>query len=365
MKYTEEELLEELKRVSEEHCDGGAPRVKDMREYGEYSPSTFRKRFGSWNKSLKEVGLSPNKEIQVSGKELIEEIKELSEKYCNGGTPTLSILKDFGRFSGKFYIDRFGSWNEAVKKAGFSPNPGGKISDEDLFQEMERVADECSREVPRQEDMEEYGKYSHGPYLDHFGSWNEALRECGFRASTHYNENEIVNEIQKVSEKCGGRPTRREMKKHGNISTGAIRDNLNSWNNALRKAGFKPRNPKAVGEEHYNWKGGNADYGPSWYSQRKKAWQRDEYKCRLCGIGEDKNGRKPSVHHIKPVREWDVEEEHEEMNDITNLITLCYQHHNILEGKWQDCDPDEFEKRARQYLGLEGEQGVKQSVFDY
>lgn len=48
MTYSEDELIDELQRVSEEYCDGETPRERDMREHGEISSGPFKNRFGSW-----------------------------------------------------------------------------------------------------------------------------------------------------------------------------------------------------------------------------------------------------------------------------------------------------------------------------
>jgi hypothetical protein len=60
-KYSEEELIEEIQRVSEEHCEGETPTQRDMAEYGKFAYTTYRKRFGSWNESVEMAGFEPNK----------------------------------------------------------------------------------------------------------------------------------------------------------------------------------------------------------------------------------------------------------------------------------------------------------------
>jgi len=43
------------------------------------------------------------------------------------------------------------------------------------------------------------------------------------------------------------------------------------------------------------------------------------------------HGYELHVHHIKPIREFD---EPEEANVLSNLVTLCHEHHNIWEGTY-------------------------------
>jgi len=82
-----------------------------------------------------------------------------------------------------------------------------------------------------------------------------------------------------------------------------------------------------TGEDHPRWVGGHARYyGPSWYEQRQRARDRDDYRCQICGASDEVH-----VHHIRPFREFGVEN-HEEANALDNLICLCPHHHTKWEG---------------------------------
>jgi hypothetical protein len=81
-----------------------------------------------------------------------------------------------------------------------------------------------------------------------------------------------------------------------------------------------------VQENHPNWKGGRRIYyGPSWKGQRKKALERDNHECVICG---DDNVH---VHHVRKFRSFGVEN-HEQANDLDNLACLCPAHHRMWEG---------------------------------
>lgn len=80
------------------------------------------------------------------------------------------------------------------------------------------------------------------------------------------------------------------------------------------------------GSDHPNWKGGDTGgYGPGWARVRRRALERDEYECALCGAGTADIGRNPDVHHIVPVRAFD----HSDTLDLTdahflaNVVSLC------------------------------------------
>lgn len=82
------------------------------------------------------------------------------------------------------------------------------------------------------------------------------------------------------------------------------------------------------GEDHYRWAGGvEPYYGPDYYRARPKALERDDYRCRRCGMTLEEHretyGRSIAVHHIDGDRQ---------NNALENLITFCYSCHNKLEG---------------------------------
>ena len=84
------------------------------------------------------------------------------------------------------------------------------------------------------------------------------------------------------------------------------------------------------------WRGGGAaksDYNAPWSKNREKALERDEYKCRACGLSneesKDKYGIALDVHHITPVREY---EEPKEAHKLKNLVTACRACHKQYEG---------------------------------
>ena len=87
-------------------------------------------------------------------------------------------------------------------------------------------------------------------------------------------------------------------------------------------------------------------YGLNWTKQRQKCLERDEYRCRVCEKERPEMDRDPAVHHITPRSRFD-ESEWRTYNDLSNLVTLCHSCHGRLEGKYADCSPEEFAKKAK------------------
>jgi len=70
--YSEEELLEDLKRVAMEL--GESPTQRQYSEHGQYSVEPFRNRFQTWNKAKKEAGLEVSTSVPANSKASIDEI---------------------------------------------------------------------------------------------------------------------------------------------------------------------------------------------------------------------------------------------------------------------------------------------------
>lgn len=433
-KYSEEELIEELQRVSEEHCDGEAPRQKDMNKYGKFSYMTYYNRFGSWNKSLKEVNLEPHatpssytRSENYTNEELIKEIKKLNKKESVPSPPRAKDMTDKGAFSTNTYKRVFGSWNKAIEKANLKPRnkkwskeeiknkileyknkynkvPSGKDLNEEYgigYQSMSKriggyydlldsLGLEYSREkipknvlvdevkimaenlgkTPTQKEFKENSDHSLRPVIDRFGCYNNLLEESNLDKNyVVYSEEKLINEMQRVIKSFERYPTREEFNKKSNFGYWRYYNHFGSWEKALKKAGYdydKRKMPR--GEESPLWRGGSEQfkkYGSDWTKQKEAVLQRDNECCRVCGgLNSNRYFSRPDVHHIAPIRYWNVEEEHEMMNHPRNLISLCRSCHHKLEGKFKGRNHEEFEELAKDYLDID-ETEKKKGIFDY
>lgn len=232
-----------------------------------------------------------------------------------------------------------------------------------LIDEIQRLYHELDR-IPTARDMLREGCTTDTTVSSHFGSWNEALEAAGLEANPCFSDDdfvdyaqergvikrisdeELINEIHRLSEMFQGTPTLSDVREHGNFAQRTYELRFGSWNEAVIEAGYEP-NLVFDGETSNNY------YGPNWTEYREPVLDRDDHQCRCCGAtAENEYYDTLPVHHITPARKYgaddpDVETDYEEMNDPSNLITLCSSCHRTFEGKWQDCSPDEFARRAR------------------
>jgi hypothetical protein len=82
-----------------------------------------------------------------------------------------------------------------------------------------------------------------------------------------------------------------------------------------------------LGKKNPNWQGGKTclEWGDNWKVQQRKARQRDNYSCQICGH----QSKHITVHHIKPRRFFLGHME--DANVLSNLICLCDKHHVPVE----------------------------------
>ncbi|MEE6208682.1 HNH endonuclease signature motif containing protein [Salarchaeum sp. III] len=83
-----------------------------------------------------------------------------------------------------------------------------------------------------------------------------------------------------------------------------------------------------VGETHHQWAGGPIQYGRTWWRVRRRALRRDQYRCQRCLRSEGQLPRRPDVHHIRPVREF---ENPSDAHRLDNVVALCRPCHRRVE----------------------------------
>jgi len=269
----EQLLIDDI--VQFHHDIGHVPTIDEITEYGEFSRRTFIKRFGTWNRALQQAGFEENKHHNIPTDSLVDELRDLADTL--GKTPTVEQMDNMGKYTAPTYQERFGSWNDAVRAAGLSTNHREDMTKDELEQAVMDLHDETGH-IPTYNDMLHNGEFSPYIYEKEYGSWISALRECGFEVD-----------------------------------------------DSLEPAGHK--------------------FGRNWAASRNAAVCRDNGRCRLCGR-RDAEETTLDVHHIKPrVQYIDEDGLAPEANELSNLITLCKScHSGNLESKerlW-DLNPDQF-----------------------
>ncbi len=117
MKYTKIQILEHIKRFYNEN--GRIPTSNDFKKKNGYpSRGTVEKYLGSWNNAIKEAGFGVNRMNNLTDEELLDYLRKYEEEYDK--TPTERDL-----YNGNYkypslihYIKRFGNLEKAKKLVG-------------------------------------------------------------------------------------------------------------------------------------------------------------------------------------------------------------------------------------------------------
>jgi len=182
---SDDEMIADVKRVAS-YVQKKSLTQKEYKKYGRFHPATIAKRFGTWNDLLKKAGLVLEREkiykyhnFCESEEDFFENVrhvaKQIGRNYISGNE-----YECYGKYSHLSMYKKYGSWDAVLKAAGLQPTPfrngAKKYSDEELFEEIERVWIKFGRQ-PKYDEARNGIEFriSVGAYIGHFGSWRKAL----------------------------------------------------------------------------------------------------------------------------------------------------------------------------------------------
>ncbi|WP_394742940.1 homing endonuclease associated repeat-containing protein [Natronococcus roseus] len=170
-----EDILEWIRDTAEEL--ERTPTQTEVEEHVEqFNVGMCYNRFESWNEALQKAGFELNLARNPTREDLLSEIEIVRKKI--GRVPTTEEMDNHGRYSSTTYWKAFGEWSNALAVLGLSPPH--EPTKPDLLSEVQRLHEEIDR-VPTKRDMLSDGKYSSQVYSNRFGSWNKAIKSAGFK----------------------------------------------------------------------------------------------------------------------------------------------------------------------------------------
>ena len=184
---SDEELLQDVLRVSAIYGKNTLTR-EEYKRYGKFGNNTFLRHFGGWNQTLELCGLQVN-ELQraaangahnytcVTDEQLRDDLIRVADLLCRT-TFSSGEYRIHGEWSTGTYFNRFGTWNNALVNAGLQPYKqvsGKKIATEALYNEIERIWVKLGRQPTSTDVKKGVSIYSLHAFSRHFGSWRKAL----------------------------------------------------------------------------------------------------------------------------------------------------------------------------------------------
>jgi len=219
------------------------------------------------------------------------------------------------------------------------------IPDQELLEDLKRVAIILGTDSLSSRDYNDNGgKYTAATIGTRFGSWNNALIKAGLQLvhNRKVPKEELFNNLEQVWINIGGQPTYRDMKRTSSkYSTHQYLANFGTWRGAL-EAFIEYINSDKDPDQNFSISTkDNSEFTqneqPIFKHKTKRfpseklkvqVLMRDGNKCKLCGITV--TGDNIHFDHIKP---WSKGGE----TVLENLQVLC-ETHNLAKGNL-DYDP--------------------------
>lgn len=187
----DKELLADLRAVAQ-NLGKSSLTKEEYNAHGRFCAATMQNRFGSWNKALTRSGLDVDKRTDISDDELVDDLERVASELG-----MQSVTKQQYRVNGTFGYDtvcrRFGSWAAALNAAHLQPSRWKpRATDEDLFDNMAAVWEHVGRQ-PKQKDFRPpVSQYSYAAYVRRYGSWRAALEAFVAAADSEDRENSVA-----------------------------------------------------------------------------------------------------------------------------------------------------------------------------
>lgn len=198
---------------------------------------------------LSEQGVSGEYNVDFSVKHRYSRedcIARLKEFYHRHGRAPLTQEWE-GPPSSTTIASRFGSWTEALIKAGIYTRhhrKKTKYSERELIQFLRDAKEKLGR-PPTSEKLDSLEEFPAATtFVKRFGSWSKALEKAGFdvqrrgeNKGKRYSDRMILHKLRRVIEKLGETPTIRQWnERYTPPSTSTICNRFESWSFACHRA---------------------------------------------------------------------------------------------------------------------------------
>ena len=172
-----EELIEDVRKTAKK-LDKKTLTGVEYDKYGTYHSSTLTKRFGSWKLVLEKSCLETkghNFKYVFTDDDVILDLKRVANIYQSKSV-TAKKYNKYGRYDSSTLIKRYGTWNNVLKLAGLKLNLNRNFTNEEMFEEIERVWILLGRQPTTIDIKNGVSKFSLQSYARRFGGWRGALQ---------------------------------------------------------------------------------------------------------------------------------------------------------------------------------------------
>jgi hypothetical protein len=207
--------------------------------------STITNRFGSWNAAVEAAGLAPRRiRASWSDEQLLAGLRRYAAEHGRAprSTDRVGLLSRYP--SPALAISRFGSWSDALRRAGLEPGNPDPVDDQQVIRALRAYRREHRRSPTTTAWKQQRLRPSAEAIIRHCGSWANALALAGLtaaeRAPRGADRREIIDALRAYQRHHGVAPTvtvwRRERRQPG---AKAIINRFGSWTAALEHAAMR------------------------------------------------------------------------------------------------------------------------------
>jgi len=217
---SDQELIRDVQDVSQKLSKDSLT-CYEYSLHGKYHHGTLRKRFGSWKKVLELCDLKTrrhNFKYTFSDEDIIADLKRVAQ-IMNKATLKRDEYSLYGEYHASTLTRKYGSWNNVLELAGMELNLQRNFSNEEMFEEIERVWTILGRQPTTTDINSGISKYSLNSYARRFGGWRKALEafvdfinsDAEFLAEDKSVEQNIPKDACNYSEKNAMHKTSRDI----------------------------------------------------------------------------------------------------------------------------------------------------------
>ncbi|MDP2682183.1 MAG: HNH endonuclease [Deltaproteobacteria bacterium] len=205
-------------------------------------------------------------------------------------------------------------------KFEFSPK-GVRASDEEMLADIVSVAKALGRDTLAYNEYSDAGKYGADTVRRRFGSWNNAIKRAGLKILKIHGipDEQLFENLQEIWIRLGRQPSRDALKRsNSKFGSATYEARFGTWNKALMAFVAWANKDGAKMPAHQS-RDRTPQAAPRSINLRLRflVMKRDDFKCQSCG-------HSPATHpntvlHIDHIQPWSKGGS----TDLKNLQTLC------------------------------------------
>lgn len=175
---TDEELITDVINAAKK-LNKASLTIEEYTKNGNYNHTTLTRRFGNWKNVLQLSNLETNGhnfKCSFSEEDIINDIKRVARIYKKD-TITKKEYDAYGNYSSSTIVKKYAtSWNRVLELSGMQPVQNRNFSNEQLFSEIERIWIMLGRQPTSTDIKGGISRYSFQSYVRRFGGWRNTLQ---------------------------------------------------------------------------------------------------------------------------------------------------------------------------------------------